>query len=215
MRWDDDAARWIVATNRGDAHAGPLRRAWPTARCTGRSCPASPASRRSRATRSTPAAGTTTTPAATPTGASTGLARQARRHHRHRRDRGPVRPAPRRGGRAALRLPAHAVVDRRARQPPDRSRVGGERSSRAGSSGGWTTSTSSSSGGFEDGGPRQRRLDRHHRQAADHAAPGRPAIGDRRTALAQHDGAGRLREDGADPRPRRRRSSTTRRRPRR
>ena len=52
-------------------------------------------------------------------------ARQAGRHHRHRRDRGAVRPAPRRGGRAPLRVPAHAVVDRRARQPPDRSRVGG------------------------------------------------------------------------------------------
>ena len=31
-------------TDRGDAHAGPLRRAWPAGRCTGRSCPASPAS---------------------------------------------------------------------------------------------------------------------------------------------------------------------------
>ena len=39
-------SRWIVATNRGDEHAGPLRRAWRTARCTGRSCPASRASRR-------------------------------------------------------------------------------------------------------------------------------------------------------------------------
>ena len=44
-----------------------------------------------------------------------GAARQARRHHRHRRDGGAVRAAPRRGGRAPLRLPAHAVVDRRAR----------------------------------------------------------------------------------------------------
>ena len=53
-----------------------------------------------------------------------GPARQARRHHRHRRDGGAVRAASRRGGRASLRLPAHAVVDRRARQPPDRPGVG-------------------------------------------------------------------------------------------
>ena len=36
-----------------------------------------------------------------------------------------VVPAPRRGGRAAVRVPAHAVVDRRAQQPPDRPGVGG------------------------------------------------------------------------------------------
>ena len=93
---------------------------------------------------STPAAGTTTTPAATADGEPHRPRRQARRHHRHRRDGRAVRAAPRRGGRAALRLPAHAVVDRRARQPPDRPRVGGERWSRAGSGSGWTTSTPSS-----------------------------------------------------------------------
>ena len=45
-------------------------------------------------------------------------------------------------------------------------RSGRRRSSRAGSSGGWTTSTPSSPAASHDGGPRQRRLDRHHRQAA-------------------------------------------------
>ena len=78
-----------------------------------------------------------------------GPARQARRHHRHRRDRGAVRAAPRRSGRAPLRVPAHAVVDRRARQPPDRSGVGEEPRSRAGTSTAWTTSTSLVSGGFQ------------------------------------------------------------------
>ena len=59
------------------------------------------------------------------TGADAGApGRQARRHHRHRSHRDPVRPAPGRGGAAALRLPAHAVVGRRARQPADRSAVG-------------------------------------------------------------------------------------------
>jgi cation diffusion facilitator CzcD-associated flavoprotein CzcO len=47
-------------------------------------------------------------------------------HHRHRRHRGAVRAAPGGERAAALRVPAHAVVDRRAQQPPDRSRVGGE-----------------------------------------------------------------------------------------
>ena len=79
----------------------------------------------------------------------TGLRRQARRHHRHRRDRRAVRAPPRRGGRAAVRVPAHAVVDRRARQPADRSGVGGEPASRAGSSGGWRTSTTSCPACFE------------------------------------------------------------------
>ena len=51
--------------------SGPASWRWPTARSTGRSCPASPASTTSRATRSTPAAGTTSTRAATPTGTST------------------------------------------------------------------------------------------------------------------------------------------------
>ena len=44
LRWDDDDARWIVSTNRGDAHAGALRVPWRTGRCTGRSCRASRAS---------------------------------------------------------------------------------------------------------------------------------------------------------------------------
>ena len=116
------------------------------AAATGRSCPASPASRPSRATPSTPAAGTTTTPAATPSGDLTGLRRQARRHHRHRRDRGAVRAAPRRAARAALRVPAHAVVGRRARQPPDRPRVGAQ-SLAAGlaAASAWRTSPRSSS----------------------------------------------------------------------
>ena len=53
----------------------------------------------------------------------TKLARQARRHHRHRRDRGAVHPAARPRRQGAVRLPAHAVVDRRAQQPRDRPRV--------------------------------------------------------------------------------------------
>ena len=95
----------------------------------------------------------------------TGLRRQARRHHRHRRHRGAVRPAPRRGGRAAVRVPAHAVVDRRARQPADRSGVGGEpRAGLAAAADGQLQHARLRR--LRAGGPGQRRLDRHHRQAA-------------------------------------------------
>ena len=62
--------------------------------------------------------------------------------------------------RAAVRLPAHAVVGRRARQPPDRPGVVADRSSPAGSSAGWTTSPPST-GGFADEDLVERRLDRH------------------------------------------------------
>ena len=137
-------------TNRGDAHAGALRGAWPTARCTGRSCPASRASRRSRATRSTPAAGTTTTPAATPTANLTGLAGQARRHHRHRRDGRAVR------ARTSARRPSSSTSSsaRRRRStcaPTARPiRSGPRASSPAGSSSAWTTSTSSCPAASQD-----------------------------------------------------------------
>ena len=70
LRWDEAAARWIVSTNRGDrmrarfvVHAERAAEPAEAAR-------ASRASSRSRATRSTPAAGTTPTPAATRTGTS-------------------------------------------------------------------------------------------------------------------------------------------------
>ena len=73
LRWDDDERALDRLDQPRRPHARRASCAWRTARCTGRSCPASPASRRSRATPSTPAAGTTTTPAATPTANLTGL----------------------------------------------------------------------------------------------------------------------------------------------
>ncbi len=65
LTWDDDSARWIVATNRGDElrarfvcmASGPLHRP---------KLPGIPGVESFEGTRSTPAAGTTTTPAATP-----------------------------------------------------------------------------------------------------------------------------------------------------
>ena len=70
-----------------------------------------------------------------------GLEGQAGRRHRHRRDGRPVHPAPGRGRPAALRLPAHAVVRRRAQQCARPIRPGPRRCSRDGSKGGWTIST--------------------------------------------------------------------------
>ena len=202
MRWDDDERALDRRDQPRRPDAGALRRAWRTGRSIAPSCPASRASSRSPATRSTPAAGTTRTPAAIPTANLDRPARQARRHHRHRRDRRAVRAAPRRGGRASLRLPAHAVVDRRARQPPHRSGVGEEPRSRAGTSTAWTTSTSSS------------RAASRTRTWSATAGPTSSAscsswCSRTRTApvsrdgIVQDAGARRLPEDGADPRPRR------------
>ena len=116
LRWDEDEARWIVTTNRGDrmkAHylclaTGPLNRP---------KLPGIPgiedfeghsfhASRWDYEYTGGDSEGNPHRPAG-----------QARRHHRHRRDLGAVRPARRRVGRAPLRVPAHAVVDRREEQP--------------------------------------------------------------------------------------------------
>ena len=53
-----------------------------------------------------------------------GLDGQSRRHHRHRRDRRAGDSGPGRGGQGALRLPAHAFVDRYPRRLADRSQLG-------------------------------------------------------------------------------------------
>ncbi len=130
--------------------------------------------------------------------------RQARRHHRHRRHRRAVRAAPRRGGEAALRLPAHAVVDRRARTTARPIPRGRRASSPAGSRQRMDNFNTLVSGGFAGGGP-----------GAATAGPTSSAS----CSLALHRGrtpdlspeglaktmeTGRLREDGADPRAGRR-----------
>ena len=100
--------------------------------------------------------------------------RQARRHHRHRRHGRAVRAPPRCRGQGAVRLPAHAVVDRRARQPPDRPRVGEHpRRGVAGTADGELQQPRHRHPRV--GGSRQRRLDRHHRQPADPAPHRSPA----------------------------------------
>ena len=143
----------------------PASSAWPAGRCTGRSCPASTASSSYQGHSFHTSRGTTTTRAATTEGGLDKLARQAHRRHRHRCDGRADRSPPRRGRRAAVRVPAHAVVDRRARQPPDRPGVGDVVGAGL---------AEAADGELQQPrhrhprarGPRQRRLDRHHRQAA-------------------------------------------------
>ena len=150
LRWDDDDAALDRHDQPRRRDARPLRRAWRTGRCTVRSCPGIPGIETFKGHTFHTSRWDYDYTGGDSDGEPHGPARQARRHHRHRRHRGAVRAAPRRGGRAALRLPAHAVVDRRARQPPDRSGVGGEPASRAGSSSAWTTSTPSSRAASQD-----------------------------------------------------------------
>ena len=183
-------------------------------RCTSPSCPASPASRRSRATRSTPAAGTTTTPAAiAERRAARQAGRQARRHHRHRRDGGAGRAAPRPRLQAALRLPAHAVVGRRARQRADRSRV-----VRRHRDAGLAAALAGEFHRQPGGRPAPRKTWCRTAGPICRAASARKVSAAAREADAGRDAGGvrglRLREDGGDPRPRRRDRRTTARPPR-
>ena len=127
----------------------------------------------------------------------TGLAGQARGNHRHRRDGGAMRPSRRRERRAPLRLPAHAFVRRREGQPPDGSGMGQQPRARL---------APEENGQLPDPHrrrlpgrrPGERRMDRHHPQAAL-----RDAVGRERGSVSgrpgEEPGAGRLHEDGADP----------------
>ena len=122
--WDEDAARWRVRTDRGDEltcryyvlavgilnlhEAAGHRRAWRTSR--GHVVPHR-------------ALGLRATPAAARASRSPKLGDKVVGAHRHRRHRHPVPAAAGRGGQARLRVPAHAVGHRRARQPAHRARL--------------------------------------------------------------------------------------------
>ena len=161
MEWDDATSRWIIRTNRGDAMRAqyvvigggtappPQAAGHPWHRGLRRpQLPHQPVGLRLHRRRH-------------PRWARW-AARQARRHHRHRGHGRAGGAPPRRGMRAALRVPADAVVDRRARQPPHRSRVGRRAGARLadrahrqlhGAHGRWVRRR----------GPRDGRVDRHHR----------------------------------------------------
>ena len=165
--------------------------------------PGIPASRRSRATRSTPAAGTTPTPAATPTATSTGL--RDKRVGIIGTGATAVQCVPHLGAAAEQlyvfqRTPSS--IDVRDNRPTDPEWA-------ASLEPGWQQQRMDNfnilvSGGFQDEDLVERRLDRHHPQAArrwcseDERADLSP------DGIAADDGARRLREDGADPRARRR-----------
>ena len=116
---------------------------------------------------------------------------------------------------ASVRLPAHALVGRRARQSSDRPRMGQDADARL---------AEAPDGKFQHPGlrrpsgrgPRQRRLDRHHPQSRRPARRGTrlPPTYRRRRACA-HGRNGGLQKDEPDPRARGCRSSRTSARPRR
>ncbi len=168
LRWDEDAARWIISTNRGDrmrAHyvclaTGPLNRP---------KLPGIPGIETSQGHSFHASRWDYEYTGGDSEGGPDRAARQARRHHRHRRDRGAVRAARRRVGRASLRVPAHAVVDRREEQPAHRSGVGKVAGARLASAAHGQLQQPGV-GRAAARGPGERRLDRPHRQAARRAS---------------------------------------------
>ena len=211
LEWDGESSRWIIRTNRGDTirarfvamGTGPLHRpklpGHPRRRDVPRpQLPHQPMGLRIHRRR--------------PRGRADGSSRrQARRDHRHRSDGRAMRPAPGSSVRRAVRVPTHAVVDRRPRQPPDRRRVVLHARPRL-------------AGPVADElhdpadrrlrrrGPRAGRLDRHC-PAHPRQGPGRPGPrlqpGGHRAGVPRE----RRREDDRDPRPGRRLSSPTARPP--
>ena len=138
------ASRWVVRTNRGDemraqfvvVGTGPLHKP---------KLPGIPGIESFTGHSSTPAGGTTTTPAATRRRTSTGCADKRVAIIGTGATAVQVHPAPGAGLPGAVRLPAHAVVDRRPRQRPDRPRVVRAARSTAGlaAASGWRTSARS------------------------------------------------------------------------
>ena len=190
--------------------AGPLRRAWPTGRCTGRSCPASPASTTFEGhTFHTsrwdydytggdsdggprPACATSASASSAPARRPCSACRTSAR-----------RPSSCTCSSARRRRSTCAAT---ARPIPSGPRA----SSRAGSSSGWTTSTSSCPAASQDEDLVNDGWTDIIGKLLLHDPPGRRGDDSPPRRLARDDGAGRLREDGADPRPGRRRSSRTR-----
>ncbi len=106
--------------------------------------------------------------------------RQEGRHHRHRRHVRAVHPPPGQGVRRALRVPAHAVVDRRPEQPPHRPRV--VHDPRAGLAAGVAHQLHHpADGGLRRRGPGEGRLDRHR--------PAHPGQGGGRTRTSPRRGS--------------------------
>ena len=180
MRWDDNDGRWIVTTNRGDAMraryicmaSGPLHRP---------KLPGIPGIDRSEGHTFHTSRWDYDYTGGDSDGNLDRPGRQARRHHRHGRHRGAVRAAPRRRRQGSCtcssahrRRSTCAATARPTRSGRPRSNPGG-RTRRMENFNNLVT------GHPRAGGPRQRRLDRHHRQPADPAARiGRASMSPRR-----------------------------------
>ena len=123
MQWDEEKQRWTIETDRGDRMTaqfvamanGPLSRP---------KLPGIPGIDSFQGHTFHTSRWDYAYTGGDANGNLTGTTRQARWHHRHGRDGGPVHPASRRFREASLRVPAHPVVDRRAQQSRNRSRVG-------------------------------------------------------------------------------------------
>ena len=124
LRWNEDDKRWTIRTNRGDAFKaqyviianGPLHRP---------KLPGIPGINEFKGYTFHTSRWDYRYTGGDSYGNLHRSEGQARRHHRHRRHRRAMHSAPRRGGKASLRVPAHALVDRRAQQRRDRPGLGG------------------------------------------------------------------------------------------
>ena len=96
LRWDEDAARWIITHQPRRPHSRRSSSPWPTARCSRPKLPGIPGIDDFKGHTFHTSRWDYGYTGGDSTGGLTKPARQARRHHRHRRHRHPVHPAPRR-----------------------------------------------------------------------------------------------------------------------
>ena len=142
LEWDDDRSRWIIRTNRGDEFTAQFL-AMGTGPLHVPKLPGIPGIETFTGHSFHTSRWDYDYTGGDPSGAPMDKpGRQAGGHHRHRRHRRcSACPHLATACERALRVPAHAVVGRRARQPPDRPRVvRRDRHARAGSSAGSRTS---------------------------------------------------------------------------
>jgi cation diffusion facilitator CzcD-associated flavoprotein CzcO len=123
LEWDEARRRAGSSTPTAATRSAPASSRWAPGPLHRPKLPGIPGIETFGATRSTPAGGTTTTPAANPEGAPDGRLAD-KRVGIIGTGATAVQCIPRwPATRGAVRVPAHAVVDRRAQQPRDRPRV--------------------------------------------------------------------------------------------
>ncbi len=143
LRWDEDAARWIISTNRGDRFKaqyvamanGPLSRP---------KLPGIPGINDFKGYTFHTSRWDYRYTGGDSYGNLTRSQGQTRRHHRHRRNRDSVHSAPRRSRRSSCMYSSARRRRSTCATTPRRIRSGPRRSNRVGRSAAWRTSTSSS-----------------------------------------------------------------------